>query len=187
MPSISASKLVSDQDRHTVASPVLSLKAKNIEFDDLLKYNATSKSVYRELDTSLPKYFGQPSPEIDAAWHELLWPEYPAVSPDELKQNRELKFEEKDRLSATGQFHVALDVFHDLHCLNAVRKELDKEYYGGHHHHGSIESREVMAAAQRDHIGKLSILILVALLQSLTISSSRPLLEPCPTGSAVSS
>lgn len=56
----------------------------------------------------------------------------------------------------TGQFHVALDVFHDLHCLNAVRKELDREYYGEHYHHGPIGQRDgspVMAAKHRDHIG----------------------------------
>lgn len=111
------------------------------------------------MNKSLPQYFGPPSPEIDAAWKNLLWPEYPAVSHKEMKWNKHLDFEEGDRLPATGQFYVALDVFHDLHCLNAVRKELDKDYYGDHHHHGSIgghktgSSSPVKAAAQRDHIG----------------------------------
>jgi Mycotoxin biosynthesis protein UstYa len=98
------------------------------------------------LDVGEPKYFGNPSEEIDAAWKNLLKGKFPGVSDEEA---RGLGFQESDRNPATGNFHIAIDVFHSLHCLNAVRKELDKDYYqarGGHHH--SVWSDK----SQRAHI-----------------------------------
>jgi hypothetical protein len=35
-------------------------------------YNQTVGKVYRDIDPSEPQYFGLPSPEIDAAWEDLL-------------------------------------------------------------------------------------------------------------------
>jgi hypothetical protein len=118
------------------------------------------------MDHSLAQYFGTPSKTIDANWESLLHYEYPAVSNEEMTQNPQLRFDiEHDKHPITGKFHVALDVFHNLHCLNAVRKELDKDYYGTHHSHGLIPrassdpsmpsaglTQEQMDAAQRDHI-----------------------------------
>ena len=49
----------------------------------------------------------------------------------------------QEALGTTEYF--ALDVFHNLHCLNAVRMELDKDYYG-HHDHGHVGRR-----AEHDH------------------------------------
>jgi hypothetical protein len=137
-------------------------KPVTIDFDDLLRYNETSHTVYREMDAALPLYFGHPSPEIDAAWADLLRFEYPAVTSEEIEMNTGLLFTKDDRHPLTGDFHAALDVFHNLHCLNAVRKELDKDYYGTHHH-GQIEGRttsdhvhnqpqDALESAQRDHI-----------------------------------
>lgn len=49
-----------------------SIKAEQVTFTSSLKYNATTKEIYREIDHSQPQYVGTPSPEIDAAWDTLL-------------------------------------------------------------------------------------------------------------------
>ncbi|KAK5999395.1 hypothetical protein QM012_005520 [Aureobasidium pullulans] len=113
-----------------VSTAALPYKRTTIEFDDLLLFNYTSHAVYRKMDSTLPLYFGRPSPEIDAAWADLLQYEYPAITPEEIALNPFLSHDMKrDKHPVTGKYHFALDVFHNLHCLNAVRKELDKDYY----------------------------------------------------------
>ncbi|KAG9992415.1 hypothetical protein KCU78_g19401, partial [Aureobasidium melanogenum] len=87
------------------------------------------------MNSNLPLYFGKPSPAIDAAWAELLQFEYPAITPEEIALNPSLSYDmNRDKHPGTGKYHFALDVFHNLHCLNAVRMELDKDYYGAHDH-----------------------------------------------------
>ena len=100
-----------------------------VEFDDQLQYNNPTHEFWREFDPSLPQYFGKPNPQIDHAWAHLLLGKFPGISADELSQNEDLSFDEEDRYPSTGNFHIALDVFHSLHCLNAVRKELGKDCY----------------------------------------------------------
>lgn len=112
------------------------------------------------MDHDLPLYFGQPSPEIDSAWANLLQYEYPAITDSEITLNPSLSFGSQDIHPITGKHHIALDVFHNLHCLNAVRKELDKDYYGHHDHghigrragHATSEEQSSVDKAQRDHI-----------------------------------
>ncbi|KAH0284582.1 hypothetical protein KCU62_g8174, partial [Aureobasidium sp. EXF-3399] len=111
------------------------------------------------MNSSIPLYFGKPSPAIDAAWAELLQYEYPAITSEEMALNPFLSYNaDKDKHPVTGRYHFALDVFHNLHCLNAVRKELDKDYYGAHDH-GHVgrqaqyqQHHNPLDAAQRDHI-----------------------------------
>jgi hypothetical protein len=152
-----------------VTSDPLPYKQVTIEFDDLLLFNDTSHEVYRKMDPDIPLYFGKASPEIDAAWANLLQYEYPAITPEEIALNPSLSYDmDKDKHPVTGKYHFALDVFHNLHCLNAVRRELDKDYYGAHNH-GHVgrragDNHETHApqhhqqhqnawdAAQRDHI-----------------------------------
>lgn len=113
------------------------------------------------MNTSLPLYFGTPSPAVDAAWADLLQYEYPVITRKEIALNPSLSYDtHKDKHPVTGKYHFALDVFHNLHCLNAVRMELDKDYYGAPHDHSHIGRRaeheshaqSTWAAAQRDHI-----------------------------------
>ncbi|KAG4444146.1 hypothetical protein IFR05_000375 [Cadophora sp. M221] len=134
-------------------------------FDDNLRYNSTTHEFCRDLDPQQPQYFGLPSPEIDSAWVELLHGEFLGISDEEARENPDLDFNEEDRVSETGHFHIAIDVFHSLHCLNAIRKELDHEYYippdgdvekatGKHHDHSlwSEKSRRVHLDHCMNHI-----------------------------------
>lgn len=152
----------------TVSTSPLPHNYATIKFDDLLRFNETSHAVYRQMDSTLPQYFGKPSPAIDAAWEDLLQYEYPAITPGEITLNPFMSYDtEKDKHPETGKYHFALDIFHNLHCLNAVRMELDKDYYGAHEHghvgrgteqhHGSHppkqhQQQSALEAAHRDHI-----------------------------------
>ncbi|KAE8444808.1 hypothetical protein EG329_014268, partial [Mollisiaceae sp. DMI_Dod_QoI] len=128
---------------------LLASPPKHTIFDDELTYSLNSDAFSRRLNLSLPQYFGVPSAEIDGAWQTLLAGEFLGVSEEEVALNRELSgpegFDESDRWeggmvkvggkiaggSGSG-YYIALDVFHSLHCLNAVRKELDKSYYSNY-------------------------------------------------------
>lgn len=41
-------------------------------FSGKLWYNEETGFLYRDIDAAQPQYFGEPSPEIDAAWSDLL-------------------------------------------------------------------------------------------------------------------
>jgi hypothetical protein len=107
------------------------------------------------MDSSLPQYFGTPSPAIDAAWEKLLRYQYPAVSDEEIASNPALSFSPTDKHPITGKYYGALDVFHNLHCLNMVRRQLDKDYYGGHMektHGKGMKMESSFDAAEKDHL-----------------------------------
>lgn len=45
-------------------------------FSGRLWFDKDTETVYRDIDPSEPQYFGPPSPEIDAAWSDLLRGKY---------------------------------------------------------------------------------------------------------------
>ncbi|KAK8098782.1 uncharacterized protein PG998_012023 [Apiospora kogelbergensis] len=86
---------------------------------------------YREFTLGLgetqTKYEAAPSPEVDAAWNDLFSMSVVAISRDDASRLHEktqpLPHDPEDR------YVVSLSVFHDLHCLNWLRKQLFPEYY----------------------------------------------------------
>lgn len=66
-----------------IADALPFLQTEQRHFSGELAYNTTSKQLYREINPSSPQYFGQPSPEIDAAWHELMENEYIVMTEEE--------------------------------------------------------------------------------------------------------
>ncbi|KAF2159760.1 hypothetical protein M409DRAFT_29764 [Zasmidium cellare ATCC 36951] len=104
-------------------------------FTGALVYDPETKRAIRKQDAE-HEYFGPPSEELDAAWHKLLHGEFPVMRPEEAAQ-----FEpELTRIPKTKEFHFEPDMFHTLHCLNAVRLEASKSLYNisGGHSHGSV-------------------------------------------------
>lgn len=82
---------------------------------------------YRINNPNEPIYVGPPSPEIDKAWDQLLKGRYFVVTEEEAEE-------------AFGKSHglyyhehlgymVGLDVFHALHCVEQLRRALDREHY----------------------------------------------------------
>ncbi|KAJ8121333.1 hypothetical protein ONZ43_g2184 [Nemania bipapillata] len=82
-------------------------------------------------------YVGQPSPEVDAAWDRIQEPMIWGVSGDDVRRvgkdaSKAVKYD-----SAWGfgddLYMVEVDVFHQIHCLNVLRKGLvtNYDYYWG--------------------------------------------------------
>ncbi|EME78253.1 uncharacterized protein MYCFIDRAFT_144082 [Pseudocercospora fijiensis CIRAD86] len=83
-------------------------------------------------DPAEPVYVGDPSPEIDRNWDELVEDRYWSISEDEAKMLWGVGHE-RYRDHAKGGYTGGFDVFHMLHCLNMLRKNLRPDYYPGDH------------------------------------------------------
>ncbi|KAK6829625.1 hypothetical protein PG989_010818 [Apiospora arundinis] len=79
------------------------------------------------LGDNLTKYEAEPSPSLDADWNDLFSMGIVAISREEASQLHEktqpLPHDPRNR------YVVSFSVFHDLHCLNGLRKRLFPEYY----------------------------------------------------------
>ncbi|KAK4445452.1 hypothetical protein QBC34DRAFT_487277 [Podospora aff. communis PSN243] len=93
------------------------------------------------VDPSGSQYVGDPSPEVDRAWVELL-----------NGLNLDLDATEYDPAGKTyqweesGLYFTGLEVYHSLHCLNRLRQALYPDYYKTVFNHTGDPSRQ-------DHIG----------------------------------
>ncbi|KAF2010396.1 hypothetical protein BU24DRAFT_454773 [Aaosphaeria arxii CBS 175.79] len=83
-----------------------------------------SRTVHGELDDNNP-YKGPPSPELDAAWHDLLAPTAIRASKEDMDRMNRTSIPLED---GSGYF-VTLDVYHQLHCLKYIRHSIHPEYY----------------------------------------------------------
>lgn len=54
-----------------------------VTYTSAFTYNATDGSYYRKFDPTEPQYVGNPSPEIDKAWDDLLYGQYLVISKGE--------------------------------------------------------------------------------------------------------
>lgn len=101
-----------------------------------LSYNETTKLIDHHHTPGAPRYFGVPSPEIDAAWHDLVQGEFFSLTEEEARPYIEHDLATGGkliRMPQSGEYHMELGVFHSLHCVNALRKALEPDYY--HHEH----------------------------------------------------
>ncbi|RDW64608.1 hypothetical protein BP6252_10259 [Coleophoma cylindrospora] len=86
--------------------------------------NGTSYSIH---NPSEPRYAGPPTVELDAAWEELLKGRYINVTEEEA----EMAFGKPHGLynhPGLG-YLVGLDVYHALHCIDELRRALDRDHY----------------------------------------------------------
>ena len=88
------------------------------------------------LDPAQPRYVGPPSPEIDQNWDDLTEGRYIKLTNEEVEiLNKDTAVPDlqpfSQRLPNIKQAGVygGIDMMHSLHCVNAVRKHLDLEYY----------------------------------------------------------
>jgi len=65
-----------------------------------------------------------PSPEVDAAWRDLY-----EVGTIVLTESEASHLVNKTMLMKDDKYVVGIDVFHQLHCLNKIRKALYPRYY----------------------------------------------------------
>ncbi|KAF7319353.1 hypothetical protein HMN09_00273000 [Mycena chlorophos] len=76
---------------------------------------------HRGLADDIPIYERRRSPEVDAAWEELY-----AYAASRTSHSEAVKMANKTWpiLGEPGNYVIALDVFHQLHCLDMIRQEL---------------------------------------------------------------
>ncbi|CAK4034791.1 Hypothetical predicted protein [Lecanosticta acicola] len=105
-------------------------------FTGALVYDPEKKVAFRKPDGER-EYFGPPSKEIDDAWHELLHGEFPVMTDEEAAPFRP----DLTTIPSTGRYHFEPDMFHTLHCVNALRLEVSKSLYNvsTSHHHGDVK------------------------------------------------
>lgn len=85
------------------------LKPEKILFDDdIAKWNP---------------YRGEPRPEMDEAWHELLKYSNIRVSAEDLKAINRTSVKLSD---GSGMYMSELNVYHQLHCLKMIRQSMRK-------------------------------------------------------------
>ncbi|KAJ4401348.1 hypothetical protein N0V91_008012 [Didymella pomorum] len=95
-------------------------------------------SLYMFSDASKPQYVGLPNPAVDANWDALTHGRYFALTtPESSMLHRDTQAAGTIRFALYGSdqhpsIFAGPDVLHSLHCLNAVRKHLDHEYYVAH-------------------------------------------------------
>lgn len=86
-------------------------------------------------------YFGPPSPLLDQSWSQLLNHTLSTLLPSEIHPHMHLH--DKDRWATDQRFHFEPEVFHVLHCLNAVRVHLNRLLYPSSPT-GGIPSQEIL-------------------------------------------
>ncbi|CEJ87111.1 hypothetical protein VHEMI04306 [[Torrubiella] hemipterigena] len=99
------------------------IKVKQVKFTGGIKF-AEDGTAYRHVEPGTTQYVGKPSDEIDLAWEELIRGQVVDLIGDEAK----------DWVNKTTRHHgqwypVGADVFHQLHCVNMLRRNLNPEYY----------------------------------------------------------
>jgi hypothetical protein len=72
-----------------------------------------------------PQYVGKPSPELDAAWDDMIGTRYLAFT---AKQKASIQVG-VDRSDEDGLYRAGPDVLHSLHCVDKLRRTLDGYLY----------------------------------------------------------
>ncbi|SMQ47375.1 unnamed protein product [Zymoseptoria tritici ST99CH_3D7] len=83
------------------------------------------------------RYVGTPSQAIDDAWNELIGCRYISLSEEEAADTwgaRHANYRDE----GLGGYTAGLDVFHTLHCVNALRKSLYPDFYPETRLHGTV-------------------------------------------------
>ncbi|XMA08224.1 hypothetical protein WAI453_001015 [Rhynchosporium graminicola] len=82
---------------------------------------------YLSSNPAEPNYVGPSSPELDETWDRmLLHQRYLGLTPEEVSRT-DFKVDEKDWIF--DLYWVSPNTFHSLHCLDYMRRSLDREYY----------------------------------------------------------
>ncbi|KAB8246803.1 hypothetical protein BDV35DRAFT_353205 [Aspergillus flavus] len=109
--------------RHTDLEPARqSIQEHEMRFDGALSYNASGNLVI-ESAPDREKWIGQPTPEMDKLWDRVESGSIVMLEGSEANMVR-------DRTALfDGYWLTGLDVIHQMHCLNKIRKALYPDYY----------------------------------------------------------
>ncbi|PQE07799.1 tat pathway signal sequence protein [Rutstroemia sp. NJR-2017a BVV2] len=79
-------------------------------------------------------YKGEPSPELDRAWDDILKYRNQAIPSTYLPKHLSSIPILTTNGTSTNNLLVNLDVFHNLHCLNTIREYIFRSYYSDSSH-----------------------------------------------------
>ncbi|OAL29030.1 hypothetical protein AYO22_02466 [Fonsecaea multimorphosa] len=107
-----------------------------VKFSGGLKWDETSHLI-RQIDPTIPDYGGIPSPEIDAAWQALISTTDIFLTREEVDEiiGNDGAFAEVPPDAHlytdpyTGLYQAVPAVFHNLHCLDIIRRGVYIQYY----------------------------------------------------------
>lgn len=109
------------------------------------------------LDHQGRRFTGPPSPDVDAAWHDLIYGRYVSFTiPEYDWLNRDpvmppmlplpvAEANSDHMLVPKEAYYGGPDMLHSLHCINGLRKHLDMDYY-------NVSMPELSKMYQRMHI-----------------------------------
>jgi hypothetical protein len=96
------------------------------KFDGAFKADVEHYEVYRDFKTPSESIYSAPANRtVDAAWEDLLRGELPVLFDNEAAPF----LPDLEKIPGKGHYYFELDVYHSLHCLNALRMRIDDEYY----------------------------------------------------------
>ncbi|KAI0112529.1 hypothetical protein GGR51DRAFT_557112 [Nemania sp. FL0031] len=101
---------------------LIDTKLVNVQFTGALTYDENG-TLFNEYPVGEKLWVGDPSPEIDASWDSLEEAFYILLEGDEADIVRDHTTLEH------GYWLTGLDVFHQLHCLDSLRRALRPDYY----------------------------------------------------------
>ncbi|KAJ3556369.1 hypothetical protein NM688_g2070 [Phlebia brevispora] len=106
-------------------SPLISSQLLYSPAQDAIAYETRPFSV--KIEGTMAIYFGEPSGEVDQAWKEL----YGDFDLSQLSEDEVVRLPNKTApYSGDPTKHVViLTVFHQLHCVNVLRKVFRSDYY----------------------------------------------------------
>ncbi|KAI2634102.1 hypothetical protein GGS26DRAFT_589945 [Hypomontagnella submonticulosa] len=103
------------------------IEGKRVQFAGSVQFSENG-TMYREYNPNEPLYAGYPNPEIDKAWNDLIYGAGIDLPTDMIGRLKDDTWEEING-GEGGMWRTGLDVFHQLHCLDYVRKALYPDYY----------------------------------------------------------
>ncbi|KAK8164343.1 hypothetical protein IWX90DRAFT_256120 [Phyllosticta citrichinensis] len=159
-------------DFPTVPAHIFEPSERRFEYPFRMYENGT---LYGIKDPEASRFVGPPSEERDKAWNDLTSPRYFALTDAEIDaidgMRDSSKGDDPHVYPITGLPHAAgledkegkkyagVDVLHNLHCLNMLRKHVDDASFfqtdgtgGGEATHGKTHSHEIQPGFERVHI-----------------------------------
>ncbi|KAI1161539.1 hypothetical protein F5B18DRAFT_627993 [Nemania serpens] len=94
-----------------------------VKFKGGLKFDENG-TTYRAIDPDAPQYVGEPSDELDRRWRSLIRGQALDLINEEAESVADITYQKPGGWYLTGP-----DSFHQLHCLDVLRRALRPDYY----------------------------------------------------------
>ncbi|KAK4555796.1 hypothetical protein LTR86_007016 [Recurvomyces mirabilis] len=137
-----ATSITHDMQKTELAYLQPHIRTHEVRFSGAIRATPDGNGLYvpePALDNQGRRYTGHPSPEVDAAWYDLIYGRYVRFTDSEVDWlNNDLDLRPllpltpspNNPLIPESGFYGGPDMLHSLHCINGLRKHLHMDYYG---------------------------------------------------------